>query len=160
MEQRYSLVIVAEGAAVETPQKFVAFRVVVGQKMRIWPNLERRLAFWSRIYRSDEVMDANENLANFMAFTGADANAAQFHLDAAGGNLEVAVANFLDGGMGGGGGGGGDFGGGGGSGEVGGGFDAMMGDSMDAATSRDAELAVATSGSPDGRMLKICTRSP
>ncbi|KAH8090122.1 ubiquitin binding protein [Aureococcus anophagefferens] len=83
----------------------------------------------------------DDNLTNFMAITGADANAAQFYVEAAGGNVELAVANFFDGGGGGGGGfGGGGFGGGGGSGAVGGGFDAMV-DDVDAATSRDAEMA-------------------
>ncbi|KAK7230416.1 hypothetical protein SO694_00189036 [Aureococcus anophagefferens] len=61
----------------------------------------------------------DDNLTNFMAITGADANAAQFYVEAAGGNVELAVANFFDGGGGGGGGfGGGGFGGGGGSGAV------------------------------------------
>ena len=58
----------------------------------------------------------DDNLTNFMAITGADANAAQFYVEAAGGNVELAVANFFDGGGGGGGGfGGGGFGGGGGA---------------------------------------------
>ncbi|KAH8062784.1 ubiquitin binding protein [Aureococcus anophagefferens] len=86
----------------------------------------------------------DDNLTNFMAITGADANAAQFYVEAAGGNVELAVANFFDGGGGGGGGfGGGGFGGGGGSGAVGGGFDAMV-DDVDAATSRGGD----GSGSP------------
>jgi len=74
---------------------------------------------------------ADEATANFMAFTGcADPSTASFYLDAAGGNLEMAVGNFMD--QGGGGGGGGGFG-------AAAAADAAMPD----ATAGDAEMAAA-----------------
>ena len=49
--------------------------------------------------------DADAAIASFMAITGsADENTARFWVDAAGGNVELAVGNFLDGNNAGGGG--------------------------------------------------------
>eukprot|EP00633_Aureoumbra_lagunensis_P000270 CAMPEP_0197290088 /NCGR_PEP_ID=MMETSP0890-20130614/7325_1 /TAXON_ID=44058 ORGANISM="Aureoumbra lagunensis, Strain CCMP1510" /NCGR_SAMPLE_ID=MMETSP0890 /ASSEMBLY_ACC=CAM_ASM_000533 /LENGTH=422 /DNA_ID=CAMNT_0042761885 /DNA_START=35 /DNA_END=1303 /DNA_ORIENTATION=+ len=44
-------------------------------------------------------MADEEKLANFMAVTGASASEAQFHLEASGGNIEIAVTQYLDGGI-------------------------------------------------------------
>ena len=58
--------------------------------------LDRAIVSFDVVPSSEE--DADAAIASFMAITGSsDENTARFWVDAAGGNVELAVSNFLDG---------------------------------------------------------------